>query len=574
MNKPTIISQSVAGSYLDALHEKGIKYVFANAGTDFAPVIEAMVAAAEQGRPIPKFITVPHENVAVSMAHGYYLATGQPAAVMVHVTVGTANALCGLMNASRDNAPILLVAGHTPSTETGNIGSRNAGIHWGQDSFDQGGMLREYVKWDYELRAGQKVEDLVERALDIAMSEPRGPVYLHMPRELLGEQAPITRRAARRRPLGSAAAVPSREAITRAAQALAAAEFPLIMVAYPGRDPDNVSRLADLAAEFGIAVGIPMEPSSRVVNIPTSHPMYLGMHPSDAISRADVIVALDCEVPWMPSSVTPRSDVLLIQISADPFFSRYPIRGFEADLPIAGSSSAALLMLHEALQQFSEEHQALIDKRREIIRAMSRVRTDRLTAVMREAAGARPIHPAWVAYCINAVKTPDTVIVNEIGAPLEFLNLEQPGTYFSSSLAGGLGFGMGASLGAKLGTPDRHVILVVGDGSYMFGNPTATHFVARTQGLATTTIIMNNQRWNAVHLSTMAMYPQGRAAKVDLMPLVDLGPAPDYEKIMQACGGMGEKVDDPAQLQGALRRALEANDRGIPALLNVMVKNR
>ena len=565
MNKPTIVSQSVAGSYLNALQEHGVKYVFANAGTDFAPIIEAMVAAGEQGRPIPEFITVPHENVAISMAHGYYMATGEPAAVMVHVTVGTANALCGLMNASRDNAPILLVAGHTPSTETGHIGSRNAGIHWGQDSFDQGGMLREYVKW---------VEDLVERALDIAMSEPRGPVYLHMPRELLGEQVPVPSRTPRRRATGADPAVPSREAIARAARALAAAEFPLMMVAYPGRDPDNVARLAALTAEFGIAVGIPMEPSARVVSIPSSHPMFLGMHPVDAIARADVILALDCEVPWTPSKVTPRGDVFLIQISADPFFSRYPIRGFEADLPIAGSSSAALTMLHEALQDLTGEYQAHMDKRRELISALSRTRSEGLQAVVKKVAGARPIHPAWVAHCINSVKSPDTVIVNEIGAPLEFLDLEQPGTYFSSSLAGGLGFGMGAALGAKLGSPDRHVILVVGDGSYMFGNPTASHFVARSRGLATTTVIMNNRRWNAVQLSTLAMYPQGRAAKADLMPLVDLGPAPEYEKIMEACGGMGEKIEDPAQLQGALQRALAANDKGIPALLNVMVQHR
>jgi acetolactate synthase I/II/III large subunit len=147
---------SVASNYLQALQDRGIEYVFANAGTDFAPIIEALVEAKNAGRKTPEFITVPHENVAISMAHGYYLATGKPAAVMVHVTVGTANALCGLMNASRDNAPILLTAGRSPSTESGHIGSRNASIHWGQDSFDQGGMLREFVKWDYELRPRQQ----------------------------------------------------------------------------------------------------------------------------------------------------------------------------------------------------------------------------------------------------------------------------------------------------------------------------------------------------------------------------------------------------------------------------------
>ena len=139
-------------------------------------------------------MVVPHENVAMAMAHGYYRIAGKPAAVMVHVTVGTANTLNGVINAARDNIPLLLAAGRTPITETGSIASRNRPIHWGQESFDQGGMLREYVKWDYELRAGQPVEAVVDRALDIAMSEPRGPVYLTLPREVLSSPSVETRR--------------------------------------------------------------------------------------------------------------------------------------------------------------------------------------------------------------------------------------------------------------------------------------------------------------------------------------------------------------------------------------------
>src|SRR3954468_13509024 len=172
-----------AEAYIARLGERGIEYVFANAGTDFAPIVEALSHTGSAK--VPRFMVVPHENVAMAMAHGYYRIAGKPAAVMVHVTVGTANALCGLMNASRDNVPVLLAAGRTPLTEGGSIASRNRSIHWGQEAFDQGGMLREYVKWDYELRAGQPVEAVVDRALDIAMTEPRGPVYLTLPREVL-----------------------------------------------------------------------------------------------------------------------------------------------------------------------------------------------------------------------------------------------------------------------------------------------------------------------------------------------------------------------------------------------------
>ena len=188
VNDSKSLNGMAAEAYIARLGERGIEYVFANAGTDFAPIVEAL--SQSKGAKAPRFIVVPHENVAMAMAHGYYRIAGKPAAVMVHVTVGTANAMNGIINASRDNIPLLLAAGRTPLTEAGNIASRNRPIHWGQEAFDQGGMLREYVKWDYELRGGQPVEAVVDRALDIAMSEPRGPVYLTLPREVLSAPRP------------------------------------------------------------------------------------------------------------------------------------------------------------------------------------------------------------------------------------------------------------------------------------------------------------------------------------------------------------------------------------------------
>jgi acetolactate synthase I/II/III large subunit len=162
-----------AQAYLQRLAERGIEYVFANAGTDFAPVIESLALNANGRRKFPRVITVPHENVAMAMAHGYYKIAGKPAAVMVHVTVGTGNAVNGIMNAARDNIPVLLAAGRTPITETGHIASRNRPIHWGQEAFDQGGIVREFTKWDYELRAGQPVAAILARALDADISRPR-----------------------------------------------------------------------------------------------------------------------------------------------------------------------------------------------------------------------------------------------------------------------------------------------------------------------------------------------------------------------------------------------------------------
>src|SRR5262249_16507040 len=301
-------ARMTAESFLSRLADRGVEYVLANAGTDFAPIIEALSRNPGSNRRYPRVITVPHENVAVSMAHGYYRVSGKPAVVMVHVTVGTANAICGIMNASRDNAPILLAAGRTPITETGHQASRNRSIHWGQEMFDQGGMTREFVKWDLELRAGQPADTVVDRALDIAMSEPRGPVYLTLP------PAVAPRREAWRA-MGAIAPVPSRQAIEEAAALIAKAEFPLILTSSAGRAPEAMAALAALADEFALPV---VQSEARDISLPTDHPMCLGFDPAPFVGKADVLAVFDSAGPWIPPAHALRSDAQLICLSPDP----------------------------------------------------------------------------------------------------------------------------------------------------------------------------------------------------------------------------------------------------------------
>ncbi|MCK4786946.1 MAG: hypothetical protein KAV87_24525, partial [Desulfobacteraceae bacterium] len=177
--------ETVAEAYLELLSLRGIDYFFANAGTDFASIVDAFARRHATGKGLPKPLTIPHEIPLVSMAHGYYLITGRPQVAMVHVGVGTANGLGPLMAANRARIPMLFSAGRTPITEEGSPASRSGYIQWGQESFDQAGMLREYVKWDYELRTPAQLEAVVDRALAMAITEPRGPVYLMLPREVL-----------------------------------------------------------------------------------------------------------------------------------------------------------------------------------------------------------------------------------------------------------------------------------------------------------------------------------------------------------------------------------------------------
>src|SRR5204863_5619436 len=181
---------TVAEAYLALLADRGVDYLFGNAGTDFAPLIEAYAQAAQTGVAVPRPILATHENLAVAMAHGYGMVSRRIPAVMVHVSVGTANMVCAALNAARENVAILLTAGRSPLTETGLLGSRDGYIHWAQEMYDQAGMIREIVKWDYELRNAQQMPAVVDRALAIAASEPRGPVDLTLPREVMAASFP------------------------------------------------------------------------------------------------------------------------------------------------------------------------------------------------------------------------------------------------------------------------------------------------------------------------------------------------------------------------------------------------
>jgi acetolactate synthase-1/2/3 large subunit len=559
-----------AESFLSRLAERGVEYVFANAGTDFAPIIEALSREPRSNRKYPRVITVPHENVAMAMAHGYYRVSGKPAVVMVHVTVGTANTVCGLMNAARDNVPIILAAGRTPLTETGHPASRNRSIHWGQEMFDQGGLVREFVKWDFELRAGQSVESVVDRAIDIAMSEPFGPVYLTLPREVLASPAVAPRRETVR-PLGASAAVPSFEVIEKAAAILAEAEFPLILTAAAGRTPSAMTELAALADDFAIPV---VQSDATDINLPTDHPMCFGFDPAPFLDKADAIAVFDSAVPWIPSTHRLKPGAKIICVGPDPLFTRYPFREFEADLLVTGESRTALTMLRKYLALGTRAQPAAIDARRTALGQMRREMIAKRKKTIERVRDQTPIHPLYLAHCLNELKTKDAIVISELGLPAAGLDLTTPRSYLSSSLAGGLGFGLGGALGAKLAAPGREVIVAVGDGSYYFGNPLAYHFVGRAEKLPTLTIIANNQAWHAVRQATRDIYPNGHAAKANTMPLVELNPAPDFEMVAQACGGYGEKVMAPEQLMPALCRAFDAIRSGTPALLNVATQNR
>ena len=568
MPAKTIKVDSAAEAYLTVLKDREVDYLFGNAGTDFPSIIEGLSKSLTGEGSAPTPVTVPHENLGVAMAHGYFVSTGRMAAVMVHVNVGTANAICGIMNAARENVPILMTSGRTPLTEEGFDGSRSLYIHWGQEMFDQASTLREMVKWDYELRNAKQIETIVDRAVTVAMTEPRGPVYLSLPREVLAEdpgeftyQSPTRRVVAR-----AAAADPA--ALDEAAEILVGAENPLIITASMGQNRAAVPALESLAERYALPV-ITYRP--RYVNIASDHPMHLGYEPGAYLRDVDAVLVIDCDVPWIPSLHKLNPDAKVIHLGADPLFENYPVRGFPCDLGIRGSSATALPQLEEAMASREKSAKGRIDARR---RKIADTKADQAAAnqarIDKIASGAAAMDNAWVAHCLGQLKEDDDILVSESQLALANLSLRNPGTYFGTSPAGGLGWGLGAGLGVKLGDRDKRVWNVVGDGSYMFGNPTPAHFVSAAYDLPVLTVIMNNKMWGSVRKATLGLYPEGAASSANQAPLTYLDPAPEYHKIVEASDGYGEEVKDPADLPAALERGMKAVDiDGRTAVINV-----
>jgi acetolactate synthase-1/2/3 large subunit len=549
-----VATPTTAGAaLLRRLKQLGVDYVLANAGTDFPPLIEALALAQAAGRAgeLPEALVIPHEHAAMSMAHGYYLATGRPLAVIAHTNVGLANCAIGAINAAVERVPVLLFSGRTPVTEHGRLGARTIPIGWGQEMRDQAALVRESVKWEYELRFPEQAAELADRMHAIALSTPPGPVYMSLPREVLSQLLPPGAETGRVA-LKPVRCGPDASALAEAAALIAAAEAPVIFAQHGPRTPAGFAALQRICESFAVPV---VQYWANQLALASTHPMWAGIDAEPWIGEADVIVVLDSLAPWMPERHRPREGCRVIQAGPDPLMARMPVRGFPADVALAGDLDDVVGALADALAGLKAKGAG---RRRRSIEERNAAMRARIRACA--AAGNRaPMSKEWVAHCVSeAVQgRRDVTVLSELGAPLQPMALAQPGAFYQEPHAGGLGWAFGCGLGMQLADRNRLVVATMGDGSYMFANPTACHLVAEAHGLPLLVLVLNNAEWGAVRNAVSAMYPDGAAVRSNRMPLTSLAPSPDFVKVAQASRAHAERVESGAELPAALARALD-----------------
>jgi acetolactate synthase I/II/III large subunit len=553
----------------------GVDHLFFVSGTELAYFQEAIVKAGVKGWPAPKLVTMIHESAALHAAIGAATVSGRPTAAAAHVDVGTLHYGAAIHTAWRANAPVLITAGNAPRSFPGSMpGSRNSPVQWVQEPRDQGEIMRQYTKADHRMEYQDNPGMMVSRLLQLAMSEPRGPVYLSMPREIAMLPCPGVTRFPTRDQLGLARPTsPDPDDARTIARWLVKAENPCLFTARLGHDHAAVAELVRLAELLALPVA--EAAASNALNFPNTHPLY-GTAPR--AKDVDVALVLESIRPWSPDAEdSPGAEAKIAWISVDPVQSRFKTMEFRADLWIPASCASTLRAVHEAATGMLDRSDLsrIADRRKRYEQRRREMEALEESKALEAGRQARP-DTRWVSYELGKLLQPDSIILNDVTSTSaymqHYLRREKPGTFFRSGTSTG-GWGPGAALGAKLVSPNQDVVLTSGDGFYIFGEPLAALWSARHLNAPYLSVIIVNASFSTGTTNVQATYPNGYAVKHNQYPGGLFDPPPNFAKLAESVDCYGEYIHDTADVGPALKRGLEQVRNGMPAVVAVRVPN-
>lgn len=549
----------------------GVDNLFFVSGSEIAFWQESIAKAKDREWPAPRLVTVTHEGVALNAAAGDAMVSGKPSATAVHVDVGTLNFGAAIHTVWRGSYPVLMTAGTGPRAFPDSLtGGRDSPVQWVQEPRDQGEILRQYTKVDHRLEHQDNPGMMISRLLQVAMSEPKGPVYLTIPREVAMQRLPGAARFPTRDQMGLARpAWPDPTDARRAAEWLIKADNPLLCLAKSGRNPETVGHVVRLAELLALPVN---ENHTDRLNFPTTHPLF-GTGP--AAKDADAILVMESPIPFSPGAASPKADTKVIWVDVDPVFSRFKTMEHRADLWLPVSTSGAAQAIYEAatsmlttsdISRIADRRARLDERKREMVAAAEEAAL--------KSGQRNPIHPRWVAYQLGKILEPETILLDDAlsNAPLvqTYRGRTQPSTYFKSGGSSG-GWGSGAAFGAKLARPQSDVILASGDGYFMFGTPMAALWAAAHHGAPFLSVVFVNRSYSTGTRGLRGTYPDGSAISAGNYDGGLFDPPPDFAKMAEAANSYGETVHEPEEVGPALRRGLEQVRNGTPAVVAVML---
>ncbi len=570
---------------VEVLRELGIKYIALNPGASYRGLHDSMVNF-EPGKG-PEIILCTHEEIAVALANGYARATGEIMATGLHNIVGLQHASMAIFNAWCDRTPILNLGGGGPQNTT-----NRRSTDWVHTALVQGLAVREYVKFDDQPNSVDAVAESFLKAYRIAMTEPKGPVYVCLDTDVqeakIGKPMVVPHAQFFRAPAGPGA---NPESLRQASRLLAEAQWPVIVAGEIARNPKALPPLLDLAEALCAAVidsdGRYAFPSTHVLNLTTAR--------EEALRNADVVLALDVPslgVPLGPSVrergtfapiISPNCQVIhmtLLDLERQNWVSDnmwlLPVH-----VPIAADTSVALPQL---LEQVRERLKTKSDADRQV-----RERRAKVEAIYRDARkksqqwiektwDEKPISQARFFSEINKrVQGKSWALVSSHGRRWrEAIDVTEPAHGMGGGRGGGVGYGLPSSIGSALGFKGsgRLCVSMLGDGDFLMTSNSL--WTAAKYQIPLLVVVLNNHSYynDEEHQERMARWRQRPIENKGIGIRIE-DPAPDLTAIARALhvDGFGP-ITEPDLLGPTLDKAIEIVESGKPAVVDVITQPR
>lgn len=559
-----------AQTLLHVLAGMGVDRIFASPGSEWSPVWEALAQPNPQNESII-YLSSRHEEIAVGMASGYAKASGKLPAVMIHTTVGSLHAAMALRGALHEQIPMVVFSGE--SIGFGEDEGPDPGGQWLRHLADIGGparLVERCVKWSFCVNTKTVLPATIQRACQLAMAFPKGPVFVSVPMEYLFDKMTGNAPSTFNLPLPPTA---DPEGVEELAGMLAEAKKPLIITEEAGRSTAIVDQTVELAELLGAPVVETR--STGYYNFPRNHPLHGGFDPQEYFKEADLVFLLAAVAPWHPPSRGPGSGTKVVALDENPLHADLPYWGFKLDLCLTGEVESSLGLLLRALKKRISKGDTARAHRAEERR---RGNEERRRAWKEEALALKdrkPIDTRWVVHELSQVLPPDAMVVEETIthrlAIHRYLDTLKPGSYFAGC-AGGLGTGLGTTLGVKAAAPKRPVVALIGDGSFNYDPALAALGFSQEYRMPILIVLFNNLGYLSMKTGVPKYYPDGWAVRTKTFVGTSITPSPDYAAIARAFDGYGEKVEDPGEVRGALERGLKAIASGQTALIDIRLE--
>ncbi len=564
---------------LQAAADIGADYIFSSAGSEWAPVWEALArrdaadAAAALAGEVPsggpRYLDLAHETLAVAMATGYASVTGRAQLVLLHAAAGLLQGANAIHGALLTGAPMVICSGE--STGYGDAAGPDPGSQWYRNLSVVGGpqaIAAPFTKWANAAADVSALYGMLKRAGELAAQAPAGPVYVNTPVEVL--LAPWTPAGVSPAPLSRVnGTVAVAEDVAVAVRLLASARRPVLAVETAGRDPEAFAALVELTELLAIPV---VEPQSAVSsNFPRGNPLHAGGELGPLAAAADLVVLVGCRSPWYPPSRKPGDATVLVidEVAHRPHMA-YQV--LTADHYVGGAAAPTLRAIIAGLRAAELDQGAIEARRTELATAFAKSEAGRVAAEQKALATTEgPVDPVAVAATLRELIGDDALVVDETithsRVITRHLMAGTPGRY--SYVQGGLGQGLGVALGVKLASGGRLVVQPVGDGTWLY-NPVPPGIMASAQyGLPLLVVIFNNKKYLSMRFNLTRAYPEGTYVTTKSGYGVDLSAQPDAAAVAAACGAAGFTVTTTPELAPTLEKAIACVRAGQTSVVNV-----